>query len=186
MPPRKPPLASPAASGLWFSSDDKRAWNHSNEVVSLQTQTNSTRRSRVGGFGPLRKCQMFLRIHAHGVDLAIQLRLRHTGTNSVAECLGEVANLADMNGDVRVVGARGDGERMPLIFGHGRHLQEEPLAGLVPEGGLGELNLNDIFTHGKRHSGKRKAACSPYGCRTTRVIFVPLRARTSRYKRSIK
>ena len=49
------------------SRDERSVWNHSNEPVSLHTHMNSTRRSRRGGFGELRRCQMFLRIEPHGV-----------------------------------------------------------------------------------------------------------------------
>lgn len=61
----RPSLA--AAEADWDSKEDRRAWNHSKEEVSLQTQMNSTRRRRRGGLGPDRRCQMFLRMEAHGV-----------------------------------------------------------------------------------------------------------------------
>lgn len=50
-----------------------------------------------------------------------------------------------MDRDVRVVRARRDGEWMPLVLGHRRHLQEQPLARLVLEGRLAELDLDDIW-----------------------------------------
>lgn len=56
-----------AESRLCDSRLERSAWNHSKEDVSLQTQINSTRRRRRGGLGDSRRCQMFLRMDAHGV-----------------------------------------------------------------------------------------------------------------------
>ena len=62
----------------------------------------------------------------------------------VAERACEVAHLADVDGNVGVEGAGGDGEGMPLLGADGGALQEEPLAGFVLHGGLGELDLHGV------------------------------------------
>ena len=84
-------------------------------------------------------------VHAHRVHALVQLGLRASGTDCVTERSGEVTDLTDVDRDIGVVRARGNGERVPLVLGHGRQLQEEPLTSLVLERGLGELNLNDIW-----------------------------------------
>jgi hypothetical protein len=70
--------------------------------------------------------------------------LRATGTNCVTQSLGEVTDLADVDGDIRVVWAGGNGEWMPLVLGDRWNLQEQPLTGLVAERRLGELDLDDV------------------------------------------
>lgn len=56
-------------------------------------------------------------VHAHRVDAFVEFRLGATRTDGVTECAGEVADLSDVHGDVRVVGAGRDGERVPLVAG---------------------------------------------------------------------
>lgn len=50
-----------------------------------------------------------------------------------------------MDGDVGVVGAGCNGEGVPLPLRDGGDLEEEPLAGFVLEGGLVELNLDNVL-----------------------------------------
>ena len=50
-----------------------------------------------------------------------------------------------MDGHIRVVWARGDGERVPLLLADGRDLDEEPLACLVLERRLAELDLQRVI-----------------------------------------
>lgn len=83
-------------------------------------------------------------VHAVGIDAVVELSLGRAGADAVGELLGEVADLPDVDGDVVVVGARGDGEGVPLVLGDLRHLQKEPLAGLVLEGRLVELDLDHV------------------------------------------
>lgn len=85
-------------------------------------------------------------VHSQGVDTLIQLGVDAASADSVAELASEVTNLSDVNRDIGVVWAGGDGKRMPLILGDGRNLEEEPLASLVLEGRLVELNLHDVLT----------------------------------------
>lgn len=86
-------------------------------------------------------------VHAHGVQVVVQLRLRVASAKDVAELAGEVADLTDVDGDIRVVWARGDGEGMPLVVGDGWAVEEEPLAGLVAHAGLGELDLDGVWQY---------------------------------------
>lgn len=89
------------------------------------------------------KCDL---VHAHGVELVVELGLRLTSTESIGKCASEVTNLAHVNRDVRVVGAGSDGKWMPLVVADIRAVQEKPLSGLVLHAGLGELNLNGIYS----------------------------------------
>ena len=54
-------------------------------------------------------------VHAHGVELIVELALRLSSTKRIGEGAGEVAHLADMDGDVRVVRAGSNGEGVPLV-----------------------------------------------------------------------
>ncbi len=83
-------------------------------------------------------------VHTHGINALVQLGLGGASTDGVAQSSSEVANLSDVDRDVRVVRARGDGKRMPLIAGERRHLQEKPLASLVFERRLLELDFHHI------------------------------------------
>lgn len=83
-------------------------------------------------------------VHSHGVDTVVKLGLGAAGTNRITESAGEVTNLANVNRDVRVEGAGSDGKWVPLVVGDRRHLEEEPLAGLVLERGLVELELDNV------------------------------------------
>jgi hypothetical protein len=49
-----------------------------------------------------------------------------------------------VDGDVGVVGARGDRKRMPLVVANIRTVEEQPLSWLVLHAGLGELDLNSV------------------------------------------
>ena len=84
-------------------------------------------------------------IHAQRVDAVVELGLCRASTDGIAECASEVTHLADVDGDVGVVWAGGDGEGVPLELGDARDLEEEPLAGLVLERRLAELDLDDIL-----------------------------------------
>lgn len=83
-------------------------------------------------------------VHSHGVDAFVELGLRATGTDCVTKVLGEIAHLSDVDRDIRVIRARSDGKGMPLILGNRRDLEEEPLASLVLERRLVELDLHHI------------------------------------------
>ena len=83
-------------------------------------------------------------IHTHRVNSIVKLGLSATGTESITQGLGEITNLANVNRDIRVEGARGDCKRVPLVLRDGGDLKEEPLASLVSERGLVKLDLNNI------------------------------------------
>lgn len=92
-----PSLAAVLAD--WASREDSRAWNHSNEEVSLQTQMNSTRRSRRGGLGLERICQMFLRIDAQGVTpipVPMSTAISLSNTSSAGAPYGPSTRIAGM------------------------------------------------------------------------------------------
>lgn len=84
-------------------------------------------------------------IHAQGIDAIVELSLRGARADGVSERSREITHLADVNGDVGVIGAGGDSEWVPLELGDARNLEEKPLAGLVPKRRLVELDLNDVF-----------------------------------------
>jgi hypothetical protein len=153
---------------------------------------NSTRRSRVRGLGPLRMCQIFLRIAAQGVtpipvpmstaislsntssadapygpsmqgvgivwpfwratsfvyailiDPVVEFGLCVACSEGVPQGSGKVANLTDVDGDVVIEGAGGDGKWIPLLARDRGSVQEKPLACFVLYGGLLELDLHSI------------------------------------------
>ena len=84
-------------------------------------------------------------VHAHGVHLVVELGLGLACAEGVGEGAGEVADLADVDGDVRVEGAGCDGEGVPLVFGDGGAVDEEPLAGLVLHRRFAELDLDGVW-----------------------------------------
>jgi hypothetical protein len=63
---------------------------------------------------------------------------------SVCEVAGEVSELADVDGEVGVKGAGGDGEGVPLLAGDGGAVDEDPLAGFVVKRGFVDLDLDGI------------------------------------------
>lgn len=83
-------------------------------------------------------------VHAHGIHTLVQFGLSGSSTNSITEGSGEVTDLANVDRNIRVVWARGDGKRMPLVVRDGWQLQEKPLACLVLERRLRELDLDDV------------------------------------------
>ena len=85
-------------------------------------------------------------IHAHGIELIVHLGLRLSGTKRISESASEVTDLTDVDGNIRVVRARSDGERMPLVVANFRAVQEQPLSRLVLHARLSELNLNGIYS----------------------------------------
>ena len=84
-------------------------------------------------------------VHAHRVEAFEFFGLDGAGAEGVAEGAGEVADLADVDGDVGVEGAGGDGEGVPLVAGDGGHVDEEPLPGFVAHGGLPELDFHRVW-----------------------------------------
>jgi hypothetical protein len=84
-------------------------------------------------------------VHAHGVELVVEFGLGLSGAEGVGEGAREVADLADVHGNVGVVGARGDRKGVPLVVADFRAVEEEPLAWLVLHAGLGELDLDGVF-----------------------------------------
>jgi hypothetical protein len=83
-------------------------------------------------------------VHAHGVELVVQLGLRLSGTKSIGKSAGKVTDLANVDGDVGVVGAGSDRKWMPLVVADIWAVEEKPLSRLVLHAGLSELNLNSI------------------------------------------
>jgi hypothetical protein len=83
-------------------------------------------------------------VHAHGVQLVVELRLRLTSTESICESAGEITDLTDVHRNVWVVRAGSDGKRMPLVVADLWAVEEKPLSGLVSHAGFGELNLNSV------------------------------------------
>lgn len=63
-------------------------------------------------------------VHSHGVDTFVQLSLSRTSTDGVTECACKVADLTNVDRHVRIVRAGCDGERVPLVFGDCRKLDE--------------------------------------------------------------
>jgi len=83
-------------------------------------------------------------VHAHGVEGVVVFGLGGPGTEGIAEGAREVADLTDVDADVGVEGAGGDGEGVPLRGGDGGHVEHDPLAGFVFHGWLGELDLHGV------------------------------------------
>lgn len=83
-------------------------------------------------------------IHSHGVDSLVHLSLSSASTDCVTKCASEVTDLTNVDRHIGIVGARGNGERVPLVLGNRGKLDEQPLSSLVLEGRLGELNLDHI------------------------------------------
>jgi len=65
-----------------------------------------------------------------------------SGTDTLAESLGPVTDLTDMNRHVGVFGGRSDRERMPLEVGYIGDLKEQPLAGGVLERWLDDAEFH--------------------------------------------
>lgn len=63
-------------------------------------------------------------------------------TNTLAEGMGKVSDLTDVDAHVRVFRRRGDGKRMPLVLGNVWDLDKEPLAGGVLEARLLDTQLH--------------------------------------------
>lgn len=85
-------------------------------------------------------------IHDVLITRVEQLSLGGASADSVSKRAGEVPDLAHVDGDVVVVGAGSDGERVPLLTGDGGHIDEEPLAGFIFHGRLAELDLHGVWT----------------------------------------
>lgn len=83
-------------------------------------------------------------VHAHGVEIVVELGLRLTGTKSVGKSASEVTDLADMDRDVRILGAGSNGKGMPLVIADFGAVEEQPLSRLVLHAGLGELDLDGV------------------------------------------
>lgn len=83
-------------------------------------------------------------VHAHGVELVVKLGLRLTRAKSISKSASEISNLSDVDGNVRIVGARGDCEWVPLVVADFWAVKEQPLAGLVLHARLSELNFDGI------------------------------------------
>lgn len=83
-------------------------------------------------------------VHAHRVELVVELGLRLAGSESISERTCEIADLTDVDGNVGVFGARCDGKWMPLVVADFWAVEEQPLSGLVLHGGLDKLDLDGI------------------------------------------
>lgn len=55
-------------------------------------------------------------VHTHGVNTVVELGLSGTSTESVSQLAGEVTDLANVDGDIGIERARGDGEGVPLVL----------------------------------------------------------------------
>lgn len=84
-------------------------------------------------------------VHAVLVEFVEEFGLGGPGAEGVCEGAREVADLADVDGDVGVCGTGGDCERVPLVVGYFGAVEEEPLAGLVFHGGFGELDFDGVW-----------------------------------------
>jgi len=102
-------------------------------------------------------------VHAHGIELVVELGLRLTSTEGIGQRSGKVTNLADVDGDIRVLRARSDGKRMPLVVADFWAVEEEPLSGLVLHAGLGELDLHGVCC---------LLACKMYTVREVLTVWV--------------
>jgi len=65
-----------------------------------------------------------------------------TDTKTVTQGASEVSNLTDVNGNIRILGSRGDGERMPLELGNLWYLEEHPLTRSIFEAWLDNTKLH--------------------------------------------
>lgn len=83
------------------------------------------------------------------------------------DALGPVADLADVDRDVRVVGRRRDRERVPLEARQLGHVEVEPLAGLVGERRLDEAELDGALR--VEEDADEERAATGAGLRSTRV-----------------
>ena len=83
-------------------------------------------------------------VHLHRVDGVVLLRLGGAGAERVGHLARPVADLPDVDADVGVEGAGGDGEGVPLLARDGGDVDEEPLPGFVFHAGLGELQLEGV------------------------------------------
>ena len=83
-------------------------------------------------------------VHLHGVDGVVFFGLGGAGPEGVGHLARPVAHLADVDADVGVEGAGGDGEGVPLLAGDGGDVDEEPLPGFVFHAGFGELELKGV------------------------------------------
>lgn len=84
-------------------------------------------------------------VHAHGVNIIVKLGLSGSGSKSVTESAGEVSNLSDVDGDIRIEWTGSNGKWMPLLLGNAGNLDEQPLSRLVLHGWLNKLDLNSII-----------------------------------------
>jgi len=84
-------------------------------------------------------------VHAHRVEAFVFFGLEGTGAEGVTDVTGEVADLADVDGDVGVEGAGGDGEGVPLVVRDSGNVDEEPLACFIAHGRFAELDLHRVY-----------------------------------------
>lgn len=80
-------------------------------------------------------------VHAHWVEGFEVFRLCGTASQCVCKGASEVTYLADVDADVGVEGAGGDGEWVPLGTGHVWDLDKEPLACFVFHAWFVELDF---------------------------------------------
>lgn len=81
-------------------------------------------------------------VHSHWVKVGV---LAVVGdSQDLGELLGEITDLTDMHGNVRVRGTGRDGEWMPLESRDRGNLEEKPLTGLIFHRRLSELDLHGI------------------------------------------
>lgn len=119
-------------------------------------------------------------VHAHWVE-AFQIRgLRWAAAECVSEGASEVADLADVDADVRVEGAGGDSEGVPLCAGDVRDLKKDPLSRLILHSWLAKLDFHGVCRWRLAHVWLGELVDVPYGCRMTLVITVSCRDRISR------
>lgn len=68
-----------------------------------------------------------------------------TSTKAFTESMSPVTNLTNMDGDVRVLGGRGDGEGVPLKTRDIRNLDEDPLTRCIFEAGLDDTEFHGTY-----------------------------------------
>jgi hypothetical protein len=81
-------------------------------------------------------------VHAVGVETFKIFGLGRTATECISKCSGEISDLADVDAEIWIEGAGGNGEWMPLGTGYVRYLEKYPLSGFVLHAWFVKLDLH--------------------------------------------